>query len=927
MGATRVWRGVVTLLLLWIPLYAGADHQQPLGVPGLQQAPRYSHCFPSEPGSDHTPIKYTQVQHQLHTAPWQPAVQGPLNHGFTTRECWVHTRLRNTGDAPLALVISTDYALLDWVEMLVLDPNAERIVERQRTGLSVPYSQWPVPNQNPSFLLRLPAGAERLVVWRAQSAYGMQLNTRISSESDFYSRQEMMLGIHSLFFGAMLVMVVYNLFVFFAVREKVYLLYVFWSGTMTLFQLVYWGFGQRFVWPHSDEFSRLAMAGLLPVAIFFGPWFTRTFLGLGFLNLKDNLLLGGISALGVIMLLALGLVDHYYLVPVYTVLIQCMVLLIAVISIRRLRAGDRSALYFLLAWVCFILGVSLMAMSKFGVLPVSLWTEHMVELGTTLEVVLLSLALAERIKMLKLEGQKAKNDQIRAEFEASKARELSQTKSEFLATMSHEIRTPMNGVLAMADLLRHTRLAPEPASYVDTIFQSTKSLLTVINDILDYTRIESGKMEIDPVPVTVESLVDECVMLFSVQSRQSHLPLVISVDPAVPATLFLDPVRVKQIINNLLGNAFKFTEQGQVTLNLFLQEATPGGGSLLAIAVEDTGIGMSEQEQRRLFQAFAQADRSIVRRYGGSGLGLIICKKLAELMGGDIAMSSREGEGTRFVVSLPFTQIHWHSPQVAELKGRRALLVGADGEVRRGYECLLQRWGLQVEGVSGLEPDADTAQQDIIVFCGVDACAGEGIERWSGAPPMLQLGDPAVAGHKPAQVNSLPAPVTMKMLREEVIRLLAPGRVKAASPLRAPADRRWQALRLLVAEDNPVNQLVVQRLLQKLNVTPEMVDNGRQALDYARQHPVDIILMDCDMPVMDGCRATTAIRQAGLNEVWIIGLSAKAASDEVQSAMDCGMNDYLTKPVMLHQLREAIGRSAPVVQLESSSSPILHSPG
>ncbi|MEE2730905.1 MAG: 7TM diverse intracellular signaling domain-containing protein [Pseudomonadota bacterium] len=912
------------LLLLWLPFVVSADHQQPFGLPELQQAPRYSHCFPTPPGTH-----YAQIQHHLRSAPWQLAGAGPVNHGFTARECWVYTQLHNTGDAPLELIISTDYALLDWVEMLVLDPTAERIVERQLTGLSIPYSQWPVPNQNPSFRLSLPAGAERLLVWRARSAYGMQLNTRIMTQPGFYSRQEMMLGIHSLFFGAMLVMVVYNLFVYFAVREKVYLLYVFWSGTMTLFQLVYWGFGQRFVWPHSDDFSRLVMAGLLPLAIFFGPWFSRTFLGLGFLNVKDNLLLGGISALGVIMMLALGLVDHYYLVPVCTVLVQGMVVLIAVISIRRLRAGDRSALYFLLAWVCFIIGVSLMAMSKFGVLPVSLWTEHMVELGTTLEVVLLSLALAERIKMLKLEGQKAKNEQIRAEFEASKARELSQTKSEFLATMSHEIRTPMNGVLAMADLLRHTRLAAEPASYVDTIFQSTKSLLTVINDILDYTRIESGKMEIDPVPVAVESLVDECVMLFSVQSRQLHLPLVVSVDSSVPATLCLDPVRVKQIINNLLGNAFKFTEQGQVTLNLFLQETKPSGLSVLAIEVEDTGIGMSEQEQRRLFQEFAQADRSIVRRYGGSGLGLIICKKLAELMGGDIAMSSREGEGTRFVVSLPLTQTDWRTPLVTELKGRRALLVGPDGVVRRSYEGLLQRWGLQVVAVSGLEPDTDTTQQDIIVLCGATADAGDGLDRWSGAPPVLQLGDPVTAlpVQKPAQINCLPAPVTMKMLREELIRLLAPGRVTAASPLRAPADRRWQALRLLVAEDNPVNQLVVQRLLEKLNITPEMVADGRQALDYARRHPVDIILMDCDMPVMDGCGATAAIRQAGLNEVWIIGLSAKAASDEVQAAMDCGMNDYLTKPVMLQQLREAIGRSAPVARLESGASPILHSPG
>lgn len=899
--------------LLWLPGTGFSETQFLSVLPGLERGPRFTHCFPYNPQ-----LSPDQLRPYLESESWEAIAEGPINHGFTTQECWLHTHIRNVADEPLTVVVSTDQALLDWAEMVVLDSANDRIIDRQRTGLSVAYVNWPVPNQNPSFILTIPAGAHWQLVWRARSAFSVQLDTRFSLERDFYSRQEMMLGMHSLFFGAMLVMVVYNLFVYFAVREKVYLLYVFWSSTMTLFQLLYWGFGQRFLWPYSDEFSRVAMITLLPFAIIFGPWFTRTFLNLGVLNARGDLVMQLISGSGVMVLFGVLFISHYYLVPVATLLIQLMVAIIAVISIRRLRAGDRSALYFTLSWLCFILGSSMMALSKFGLLPVTLWTENLVEVGTTLEVVLLSLALAERIKMLKSEGQKAKDEQARAEFEASKARELSQTKSDFLAAMSHEIRTPMNGVLAMADLLRYSKLPPEPASYVETIFQSTKSLLTVINDILDYTRIESGKLEFDPIEVDVEALVDECIMLFSVQSRNCNLPLIVSIDRTVPLTLKLDPVRVKQIINNLLGNAFKFTEQGSVKLSLYMQ--APGGS--LVIEVEDTGIGMTQEEQGRLFKEFSQADRSIVRRYGGSGLGLVICKKLAELMGGGIDMFSQEGKGSRFIVSLPVPHTNLASPEVNGLQGKRALVVESEGLVRESYQRLLQRWGLEVTVASCLGIKEQLAEQDVLILGGSCASECERIADLKALPPVLQLGVSYVdlSRQGTQQAHFLHTPVVLKKLRHELLLLLAPEQVAPVQRRSGLCDGRWSDLQVLVAEDNPVNQLVVRRLLEKLNIAPTMVDDGRQAFDYATVNPVDIILMDCDMPVMDGYQATAAIRESGLDGIWIIGLSAKAAEDEVKQALASGMNAYLPKPVMLEQLRDVIRQSAPVSRLQTAAS-------
>ena len=896
--------------------FAVADMQSV--VPGLERGPRFSHCHAYDPQDS-----VANFQQHLVTEAWQSIAEGPVNFGFTTRECWVHTLVRNTTQAPITIVISTDYALLDWVEMAVLDSLSRQVIKTQRTGLSVAYADWPVQNQNPSFLLTVPADTEWQLVWRARSAFSLQMDTRFALEQDFYTHQELMLGLHSLFFGAMLVMAVYNLFVYLAVREQAYLLYVFWSGTMTLFQLFYWGFGQRFLWPHSDEFSRVAMALLLPFAILFGPWFTRTFLSLDAIHSKGDTILKMISLSGVVLLIGSSVVSHYYVVPACTLTIQVMVLFIAIISIRRLRTGDRSALYFTLAWLCFIFGSSMMAMSKFGLLPVSLWTENMVELGTTLEVVLLSLALAERIKMLKNEGQKAKDEQARAEFEAAKAKELSQTKSEFLAAMSHEIRTPMNGVLAMADLLRYSKLPPEPASYVETIFQSTKSLLTVINDILDYTRIESGKLEFDPIDVNVEALVDECVMLFSVQSRNHNLPLIVSIATDVPETLRLDPVRVKQIINNLLGNAFKFTEQGFVKLKVCLASSEYPQQKLLSIEVQDSGIGMSEAEQGRLFKEFSQADRSIVRRYGGSGLGLIICKKLTELMDGRIEMDSKEGEGTRFVVALPLAQDEMRSPVIPQLQGKKVMVIESDGIARDSYRLLLQRWGMTVDTASCMTMSQTLAQQDLIIMGGTCASECDRITDMKALPPILQLGVRYVdlSRNGSIQAHFLHTPVAIKKLRLELLHLLAPPEVNAKMRRTGSIKESWEQLRVLVAEDNPVNQLVVKRLLEKLNINPTIVENGRLAADYALAHPVDLVLMDCDMPVMDGYQSAQTIREACGEEIWIIGLSAKAAEDEVKLARASGMNDYLTKPVMLEQLRDAIRHSAPAARLASSVEP------
>lgn len=902
-------------LLLCLVVMPAAQALPPVsGVPGVTLSGQRLSC--TLPDANLTP---EHTIHKAATLAWEPVVALPLNLGFTRQECWLQATLHNRTSKPLQLIASSGYALLEQVDLVIQDLPSGQVLSHQQTGTGVAYREWPVKSQSPSLRLSLPPGSEQLLTWRLRSAYSIQFAMSLTTEAAFVEQQEKLLALHCLFFGAMFIMVVYHLFLYVATRERVYLMYALWAANMTLFQVIYWGFDQRFLWPESQDLSRVAMALVIPVNIIFGPWFSRTFLRLREFAPGEDQALKVVSLIGLVILISYWWVDYYRLLPIATLGVILMIFSIMAVCIRRVRAGDKPALLFGLSWLCLIFGATSMCLSKLGLLPFHPLTEYTVELGTLLEVVLLSLALAQRINQLKAESQRAEEDSARAQFEATKARELTQTKSEFLAAMSHEIRTPMNGVLAMADLLRHSKLPGEAASYVDTIYQSTNSLLAIINDILDYSRIESGRLELDPVAVDPEALLDQCLMLFAVQSRQKKLPLIASVAPEVPGQVRLDPVRVKQIINNIIGNAFKFTERGSIQVRISCEAESPARCRLV-ICVEDTGIGMTAAEQNRLFQAFSQADRSIVRRYGGSGLGLSICKQLASLMGGEIEIQSVVNQGTRVRISLP-AEVLEPAAAVPELKGKSALIIEA--EPRYGASVLerVQRWGMQ--GVLEREmPVAESLRSAAVIIVCTDSDASAERLLQPDLPPVLTLSTSGVRPRRrpgdSATISILP--LSLGELRRSLLQQLGAGPAHAAPREPKLEIRPWHELHVLVAEDNPVNQLVISRLLNKLNIEPVVVETGRDVLHYltTNQGHLDIILMDCNMPVMNGYEATQQIRAQGSFKVGrIIGLSANAAEEEIKRALASGMDDYLSKPITLVQLQTAIekalGQTQPVV--------------
>lgn len=710
-----------------------------------------------------------------------------LHLGYTNDVVWLTVKVINTQDRSQRVVFNVDYPFLNHIaiyqfangELIHTDMagDAHSLENRHYRSRSITLPATLAPNSEYDFVFRL------------KTPGLISLPMAVHAESNFFKQQHTTNLVLYAIFGAYIGFIFYHLLIYVDNRELSYLA----LATAVLARLGYdlyaTGEGQLFT-PNAIYWNNLAFAYLGAFAAAAALWFHVEFLKLRQRSRRSYWGLMIYAAAFIAGAQYGYFVDYYFFVTMGLLQITLPVVL-SISAWYWSRKGGRATKIYFVACLLTLIPLALANLALIGQLPTFANLAIYSALGTTAVFVMCSFALSSRIKALS-------QQRLAAIHEAQSAHARDEAKSEFLAHISHEIRTPLNGVLGMMQLLSTSRLDQEQRSWIKIINSSGKTLLNIVNDLLDYSKIEAGRLSIDTLPFNLRNVCHELYDFFT-HTGKPEVNLKLDIDPELPEWVMGDPARIRQVLLNLIGNAFKFTKSGEIVLRISKAE----GPDSWRLSVSDTGIGISSEQKKQLFSPFEQTRDDIHRQYGGSGLGLAISKRLTELMGGSIDVESEVGKGATFWIELAL-------------------------------------------------PPAD--EDDIT----------------------------------PVEVDSLFIPTTSR------------------------------SLHLLIAEDNRVNQIVVEKMINKLGHRCTLVNNGSEAVAeiQARHELYDLVLMDCDMPVKDGYQAARHIRDyeaaRGLSRIPIVALTAHAEQSLRNKSIQHGMDDHLSKPLALDALQSMLVRHCPV---------------
>lgn len=504
---------------------------------------------------------------------------------------------------------------------------------------------------------------------------------------------------------------------------------------------------------------------------------------------------------------------------------------------------------------------------------------------------------------------------VELDIAKKRAQEAARVKSEFLANMSHELRTPLNGVIGFTRQMLKTTLTNSQTDYLQTIERSANNLLNIINDILDFSKLEAGKLALENIPFDFQSSLEEVVSLQATSAHEKGLELTLKIDPKIPAGLIGDPLRIQQVLTNLVGNSIKFTERGNIDISVEMRSQKEDAVEL-QFMVRDTGIGISERQQAQLFQAFSQADASISRRYGGTGLGLVITQKLVSHMGGEISLTSRLHQGSTFWFTLRLNTTDMPVSDLLEtqlLQHQSLLLIEPNMQAASVIQQTLVQEGLQVTYRSTLPEELERYDYVLLNLSPGRENETSTVEGWVEhallCAPHVVVGTPsttlALSDHliQKYQIHCITKPLS----RRKLLQTLAANQESLPLPAELTYERERLPLRVMAVDDNPANLKLISALLNERVESVITCTNGADAVKQAETQHFDIILMDIQMPHMDGVTACSKIKQTELNsDTPVIAVTAHAMTGERDRLLGAGMDDYLTKPIEEHVLQQVL---------------------
>lgn len=785
-------------------------------------------------------------------------------------------------------LLEIPFPLLDYVALYTPKPSGEYTVTQ--TGDRSPFSHRAIDTT--SFVFQIKPFQENNTFYiHVKTQDSLQVPLHLWNETAFIKHTAFSHWVQGIYLGIMIVMVLYNFFIFISVKESTYLYYIGYISFFIIFQASLEGYTFEYLWPNNTWWANVSIPFFGVLSLFLASLFVREILQTRTVipRFDKALVLISIALFLSLLVMLFGSYDTGIYASLASTFIFFNLALVA--GLLAALKGNRTAIVFVIAWSIFLISGVITMLGMLDIVPMKYGPQAAIQIGSAIEVTLLSIALADRINLIEQEKAEIEAESKRILLNANKQLANSnRLKDEFIATISHEIRTPMNGVLGSTQLLLDTPLDYNQKVYIDTIHQSGNTLLEILNNILDYSKIEADKLTIEPVEFDLEEVINECADFFSVISIQNRVKLFVRIYKDTPKIIKSDPLRIKQILLNLLSNAFKHTDRGQIVISVQLAKDS---NDQLLIEVEDSGNGLTDEQQSMLFQPFVQIDSSSSREKGGTGLGLAICNKLTKLLGGNIGVRSLHGKGTTFWFTAKVNVIDKGEP--IDLSKTTIAIVLDNGYQETLIKNQLQDWNASLTSRHLLK-----YEQDITI-----------ITNENHIHEILELG---VSGkniiiicnqnnESDEQGLRLHSPITANKLHKAILENLKTGPRNLLTEDITPKLPDFSSLKVLAVDDNSVNRMIIKKMLAKYQVNVDIAVGGMDAIEIIQGNNTqyDLILMDIEMPNKDGYQTTKEIRQFeknyDLDPSRIVAVSAHPLKESRGKALIAGMDDFLSKPI------------------------------